>query len=282
MNPRRRRLLLRAGAGTGVVALLALVLTFCLGPIGWLAVTSLKADEELGSLPPLLPRSPTLEHYRLVLRSPAFGRVLLNSLLLATGVTLVALALGATAAYALARLQVRWAGALLSLILAASVFPPIATVSPLYLIIRALGLRDTLWALLITDTGHALPFAIWLLTHFFRQLPIEVEQAAALDGCTPLQVLRKVTLPMAAPAVASTGLLLFIFAWNEFLYAVTFTTTPASRTVPVAIALFPGIHEIPWGDLAAASLLVTAPLFALVLVFQRRIVAGLTAGALGG
>ncbi|MBI3075725.1 MAG: carbohydrate ABC transporter permease [Deltaproteobacteria bacterium] len=262
--------------------MLALVLAFCLGPIGWLAVTSLKADEELGSLPPLLPGSPTFEHYRLVLRSPAFGRVLLNSLLLAAGVTLVALTLGAMAAYALARLRVRGAEALLLVILAASVFPPIATVSPLYLVIRALGLRDTLWALLITDTGHALPFAIWLLTHFFRQLPLEVEQAAAVDGCTPAQVLRKVTLPLAAPALSSTGLLIFIFAWNEFLYAVTFTTTPASRTVPVAIALFPGIHEVPWGDLAAASLLVTAPLFVLILIFQRRIVAGLTAGALRG
>ena len=161
-------------------------------------------------------------------------------------------------------------------------FPPIATVSPLYLIIRELGLRDTWWALIITYTTFTLPMSIWILSSFFREVPDELYQAAKVDGCSPFQVFYKVFLPLAGPGIFATAILVFIFSWNEFLYALTFTSTTASRTIPVGIALFPGLHEMPWGDIAAASVVVTLPLIILVLVFQRRIIEGLTAGAVKG
>jgi multiple sugar transport system permease protein len=150
------------------------------------------------------------------------------------------------------------------------------------LIIRAVGLRDTWAALIITYTSFSLPLSIWVLTSFFRSIPDELYLAARVDGCSPLQAFLRVLLPLAAPGIFTTGVLVFIYSWNEFLYALTFTATEASRTVPVAIALFPGLHEVPWGDIAAASVVVTLPLVVLVLVFQRRIVEGLTAGAVKG
>jgi multiple sugar transport system permease protein len=161
-------------------------------------------------------------------------------------------------------------------------FPPIATVSPLYLIIRGLGLRDTWWALILTYTTFSLPLSVWVLTNFFREVPDEIYRAARVDGCTLFQAFIRVMLPLAAPGIATAAILVFIFSWNEFLFALTFTATPASRTIPVAIALFPGLHEVPWGDIAAASIVVTIPLIVLVFVFQRRIIEGLTAGAVKG
>jgi multiple sugar transport system permease protein len=159
-------------------------------------------------------------------------------------------------------------------------FPPIATVSPLYLIIRALGLRDTWWALVLTYTAFSLPLSLWILTNFFQEIPDDILLASRVDGCGSFQTFYKILLPLAAPGLFTTLILVFIFSWNEFLYALTFTSTPASRTIPVAIALFPGIHEMPWGDIAAASVVVTLPLVLLVIVCQKRIVQGLTAGAL--
>ena len=160
--------------------------------------------------------------------------------------------------------------------------PPIATVSPLYLIIRALGLRDTLPALVITYTTFSLPLTIWVLTNFFREVPHEIYLASRVDGCSPFQSFTRIILPLSRPGLFATAILVFIFSWNEFLFALTFTATVASRTIPVGIALFPGIHEIPWGEMAAASVVVTIPLIALVFLFQRRIVEGLTAGAIKG
>ncbi|MGH7597176.1 MAG: carbohydrate ABC transporter permease [bacterium] len=165
------------------------------------------------------------------------------------------------------------------IVLAVSMFPPIATVSPLYLIIRSLGWRDTYLALIFPYATFALPLAIWILTNFFKKIPDELAEAAVIDGCTPLQIFRRIFLPLAAPGVFTAAILIFIFAWNEFLMALTFTATEKSRTIPVEIALFPGIHEIPWAEIAAASIIVTVPLILLVLIFQRRILAGLTAGA---
>ena len=161
-------------------------------------------------------------------------------------------------------------------------FPPIATVSPLYLILRACGLRDTPLGLVLPYTTFALPLALWVLTGFFREIPDELYRAARVDGCTPFQAFRKVMLPLAAPGLATTAILVFIFSWNEFLYALTFTSSPEHRTVPVAISLFAGEHKEPWGEIAAASVIATLPLVILTLVFQRRIVAGLTQGAVKG
>jgi len=249
-------------------------------PYIWQVLTSLKPESELLSLPPLLPRRYTWEHYRVVLEQSLIPRALLNSLGVAFLTTALALALGLLAAYALARLPIPAKGAILLAIVAGSAFPQIATVSPLYLLMRALHLRDTWTGLVLANTSFALPLVIWLLAGFIREIPEELEQAAALDGARRAQVFRYVLLPLAAPGLASTALLTFLFSWNEFLFAYTFTATEASRTVPVALALFPGVFEVPWGDIAAASILASLPPILLVALLQRFLIRGLLAGAL--
>jgi multiple sugar transport system permease protein len=264
------------------VAAIVLVSAYSLSPFLWQVVTSVKPAAQLGMLPPLLPTRLTLEHYAALLASPSLARMLLNSTLVAAATTLLALALGALAAFALSMLHVRGRLLILAVLLSVSMFPPIAVVSPLFLLVNALGLRDTLLGLVLTYTTFALPLAVWLLVSFFDRLPREIYHAARVDGCTALQALRYVVAPMARPAFAAAGLLVFIFSWNEFLLALTFTSTDAARTVPVGIALFPGLHEIPYGEIAAAAVLVTLPLAAVAFVFQRRVVEGLTAGAVKG
>jgi len=266
----------------GFIAGLVLVAGYCLAPVLWQLLTSLCPAHELTTLPPLLPSRFTAEHYAAVFAGHPFGRIVLNSVIVAAGATLIALALGSAAAFALAKLRVRGQAVILGTVLATSMFPPIATVSPLYIVINALGLRDTLVALTIVYASFALPLAVWVLTNFMRQVPDELYAAARVDGASPFQAFRRVMLPLAAPGLVATGLLVFILSWNEFLYALTFTATTRSRTIPVGIALFPGLHEVPWGEIAAASLIVTLPIVLLVLLFQRRIVEGLTAGAVKG
>jgi len=263
------------------MAILLLAL-FCTAPLVWQLITSLKPDPELTRIPPLLPVQPTFSHYSALFHDPTFLRIIMNSAIVAASTTILALAAGSLCAFALAKLRVVCSKLFLGLVLSVSMFPPIATVSPLYLIIRYLGMRDTILALVITYTTFSLPLAIWILTSFFREIPEEIYHAARLDGCTPFRAFIRIMLPLAAPGVFTTSILVFIFSWNEFLFALTFTATPASRTIPVAIALFPGLHELPWGDMAAASILVTVPLLILVFMFQKRIVAGLTAGAIKG
>ncbi len=267
---------------TAFTALLTVLAFWCLAPFLWQLITSLKPAAELTQLPPLLPSEPTLVHYVAIFEGSPFLRIIANSFIVAAASTVLALAVGSAAAFALAHLQVRAKAAMLFFILAVSMFPPIATVSPLYLIIRGLGLRDTLAALILTYTTFSLPLAVWVLTNFFQSVPREIYLAARVDGCSAFTAFWRVLLPLTAPGLAATGVLVFIFAWNEFLYALTFTATVYSRTIPVAIALFPGLHEIPWGEIAAASVVVTLPIVALALVFQRRIVEGLTAGAVKG
>ncbi|MFH1604717.1 MAG: carbohydrate ABC transporter permease [Pseudomonadota bacterium] len=261
---------------------LALVAAYCLAPFLWQLITSLKPDAELMSLPPLLPAHLTLEHYAAILAGHPFLRMIANSTLVAACTTLLALAVGAPAAFALSMLQVRGRAAILAGVLAISMFPPIATVSPLFLVLSASGLHDTLAALIITYTTFSLPLTVWLLTNFFAALPRELYAAARVDGCTAFGALTRVVLPLAAPGLLAAGLLTFIFAWNEFLFALTFTATDAARTIPVGIALFPGLHEVPYGEIAAAAVVVTLPVVALAALFQRRIVEGLTTGAVKG
>jgi multiple sugar transport system permease protein len=263
-------------------ALLCVTALYCLGPFLWQVITSVKPSAELTSLPPVLPGRPTLSHYATVFTQYPFLRVIANSFIVASSTTVISLAIGSLAAFALAKLGLSKRGLILALILSASMFPPIATVSPLYVIVRALGLRDTLAALIMTYSTFTLPLTIWVLTNFFRNIPDELYLASTVDGCTPFQAFYKVMLPLAAPGIFATAILVFIFSWNEFLFALTFTSTVASRTIPVAIALFPGVHEVPWGEIAAASVVVTVPLVVLVFVFQRRIIEGLTAGAVRG
>jgi multiple sugar transport system permease protein len=267
---------------TGFYALLLLVVFYCAAPLFWQFITSLKPDHELTQIPPVFPRHPVAVHYTAIFTSHPLLRVMANSTIVASASTLLSLALGSLAAFALAKLHMRHKGLLLIFVLSASMFPPIATVSPLFLIIRALGLRDTLWALIVTYTTFTLPLSIWILHNFFREIPDEIYQAARVDGCSPFQAFFRIMLPLSAPGIFTTAIIVFIFSWNEFLFALTFTATERSRTIPVAIALFPGLHEIPWGDMAAASIVVTVPLVVLVFLFQGRIIEGLTAGAIKG
>jgi multiple sugar transport system permease protein len=255
---------------------------FCLGPVLWQAVTSVKPDQDLVRLPPLFPERVTSVHYDRVLLKSSLPRSLANSMIVATSATVTAIVVGAFCAFALARLPITGKSVILGVALVTSMFPPIAVISPLYLLMRELGLRDTLVAVGLTHAVYSLPLAVWLLTSFFQQLPKELYQAARIDGCTPLQALLTVMFPLARPGLAVAALLVFIFSWNEFMFALTLTASDTTRTAPVAIALFPGLYEIPWGDLAAASLVVTLPVAALALIFQRHIIAGLTAGSVKG
>lgn len=260
----------------------ALVVTWSLAPFLWQVITSLTPVAQIGRLPPLLPSQPTLEHYEAIFTGYPLLRIIANSTLVAALTTAGVTAIGALAGFALAKLQVRHRGPILAAVVALSMLPPIAIVSPLFLAINAAGLRDTLTALVITYTGFSLPLAVWLMTNFFRSLPDEIYVAARVDGCSALGAFWKVMLPLAAPGLAATALLVFISAWNEFLFALSFTSTPSARTLPVAIALFPGLHEIPWGEISAAAVVATFPLVFLAVVFQRRIAEGLTAGAVKG
>jgi multiple sugar transport system permease protein len=261
-------------------ALVLLLLALYAGPFFWQVVTSLKPETELLVLPPLLPSAPTLAHYAVVVERSLIPRALVNSLGVATLTVALAVVVGVLAAYALARLPVPGRGALLLLIAASTAFPQITTVSPLYLLLRTLGLRDTWTGLVLANTSFALPLIVWLLAGFIREIPAELEEAAHLDGASRLQVLRWVILPLTAPALASAALLTFLMSWNEFLFAYTLSASEASRTVPVAIALFPGVFEVPWGDIAAASILASLPPIVIVVGLQRYLIRGVLAGAL--
>ena len=261
------------------LAVLAALAVYAL-PFFWQALTSVKPEAELMVLPPVWPSRITWEHYRVVLERSPMLRALVNSLAVGAVTTALALALGVSAAYGLARYPVPGKSALLLALIAGTAFPQIATVSPLYLLMRALELRDTWLALILANTSFALPLVIWLLAGFLRDVPAELEEAASVDGAGPLRAFRWVVLPLLAPGLASAALLTFLFSWNEFLFAYTFTATEVSRTAPVALALFPGVFEVPWGDIAAASMLASLPPVALVVGLQRYLVRGLLAGAL--
>jgi len=266
---------------TGRRVLLAAIpyLAFFLVPFGWLVLTSLWPDAELARP---LPSHLTLESYRAALAGGGLARAVLNSLAVGVTTTVLAVALAAPAAFAIAVLELPGRRALLAVALAISMFPPIATASPLYVALRAVGLLDTLPGLVLPYASFSLPLALWLLTATFRDLPPDLYRAAHVDGCGPATALRRVLLPVAAPGLATSALLVFVFAWNELLYAITFISTPSRRTVPVALALFAGEYRDPWVVLAAASTLATVPVVLVAVVFQRRVVAGLTAGAVKG
>lgn len=267
---------------TGFYLVLAAVCFYCLAPFVWQVVTSIKPSADLTRLPPVFPQRISPEHYISVFRGHPFGRIILNSVVVSFIATALSVMIGSLAAFGLTKTRIKGSGIIFAFVLSISLLPPVATVSPLYLMIRAAGLRDTWWALVITYTAFTLPMSVWILSNFFRQVPDEIYRAARVDGCSPFQVFYRIFLPLAAPGIFATAILVFIFSWNEFLYALTFTSTTASRTIPVGIALFPGLHEMPWGDIAAASVVVTLPLIILVLVFQKWIVEGLTAGAVKG
>lgn len=274
-----KRALQRAGFGL----LLAVLVVYLLFPFYYAVVTSFTSGSQIFEVHYWPPRLDFGNYLRVFGEQP-FGRNILNSLLVATLVVGLSLLLGLTAAFALARIRFRGRGALLLAILATSMFPQVAVLSGLFELIRALGLFNNPLGLMLSYLIFTLPFTVWVLTAFIRDLPVEIEEAALLDGAGPLTLVFRVFLPMLWPAMVATGLLAFIVAWNEFLFALTFTLSNTQRTVPVAIALISGgsEHELPWGNVMAASVTVTVPLIVLVLVFQRRLVAGLTAGAVKG
>jgi trehalose/maltose transport system permease protein len=276
--------------------LLILAIAFyALFPFYWAVRSAITPDPELFSTPiKYFPSHPTWSHFHDALSSSFFRRALLNSTIVAGSVTLISLAIGSVAAYALGRFRFRGRSFVLYLMLSMTIFPQIAILGALYTMFTGFHivsflhfpkLYDTLWALIFSYLIFTLPFTIWVLTSFMRALPGDLEEAAYVDGATPLQVFWKVLLPLIAPGLVTTGLLAFIAAWNEYLYAVSFIQSPDHYTVPVAIVSFVGktsAFQTPWGTWMAATVIVTLPLILLTLILQRRILAGLTAGAVKG
>lgn len=258
-------------------------LFFFLFPFYWQTITALKPESELYSYPVRwLPSHIDWSHFHNVFAGFGFGQNVLNSVIVATSTTFISLLLGTLAAYAIARLPLPAKRTILVLVIVMVTFPGIALVASLFIFLRDFSLIDTYWALIIPYVAFSLPFAIWVLTNFFREIPAELSEQAEVDGCTPVQSLVRVILPLSTPALVTAGLLIFIGAWNEFLFAYTFTNKPSMYTIPVAITYFNGLHSVPWGEISAASDIVALPIITLVLIFQRRIVQGLTAGSLKG
>ena len=263
--------------------LVAAIIFYAVFPFYWAVVSSLKSGSAIFQVE-FLPSNPSFENYRTLFAEQPFARNILNSLIVATLATAISLFLALTSAYALGRIRFRGRTAMLFATLSVSMFPQIAVLSGMFEMVRLLGLYNSLTGLILSYLILTLPFTAWVLTAFMRELPRELEEAAIIDGAKPWRILTRVFLPVMAPSLAATGLLAFILAWNEFLFALTFTLSNEQRTVPVAIALITGAsaYELPWGRIMAASVIVTVPLILLVLLLQRRIVAGLTAGAVKG
>jgi multiple sugar transport system permease protein len=257
-----------------------LIVAWSLGPFLWQMSTSFQSDSELMATPPHLWPSPaTLEHFYNVFVVKQFHRYILNSAIVAGTTTLLCLLLGLLGAYALARFDVRGRFGVLGVILSISMFPQIAIVAPLYLIMSRIEMLDTYAGLIVVYLALGLPLVIWVLFGYLHSVPRELDEAAKIDGAGSLRILLLIILPMALPGIVTTGLLAFIAAWNEFMFALAFTSTIEHQTIPVGIANFQSLYYLPWGDVAAASVVVTLPLVLLVLFFQRRIIAGLTQGA---
>jgi trehalose/maltose transport system permease protein len=266
----------------GFYVVAAILLFYLLFPFYWAVVTSMKSGTglfQVDFLPPV-----NLSNYWGVFAQGPFGLNILNSVIVAVSVVILSLVIALFASYALGRIRFRGRAALLLLVLGVSMFPQVAVLSGMFELVRALGIYNKLSSLILAYMIFTLPFTVWVLTTFMRQLPRELEEAAMVDGAAPWQILFKIFLPIMGPALVTTGLLAFIAAWNEFLFAITFILNPDVRTVPVAIALISGAsqYDLPFGTIMAASIIVTLPLIVLVLIFQRLIVSGLTAGAVKG
>jgi multiple sugar transport system permease protein len=259
------------------------IMVFCLFPFYWLINTSLKTGQDLSSAD-IVPPHPSLDNYQSIFEDSNFTKALRNSIIVSGIVTLLALTIGSFAGYALARLRFRGKFIMLAIILSITTFPPIAIAAPLFKFWTDLGIYDTLLGLVPPFLAFTLPLTIYVLASFFKEIPKDLSEAALVDGATHFQAFRKVVMPLAAPGLVTAGLLSFIWAWNEFLLAITLTSSPSARPVPPALAFFTGSQkfEVPLGTITAATVVVTVPLVVLVLVFQKRIVAGLTAGAVKG
>jgi trehalose/maltose transport system permease protein len=267
----------------GFYTLVALIVFYAAFPFYWAIVTSLKDGSDLFKVE-YLPAHPTLINYSNILGTESFLQSVVNSVIVSAATSLLALTISILSSYSLSRIRFKGRSFILLTILSVSMFPQIAVLSGMFELIRWLGLYNTLGGLTFCYMALVLPFTVWVMRGFMKSIPKELEEAAILDGCGPIRIVFQVFFPLMKPALATTGLLAFIAAWNEFLFALTFTLSSDKRTVPVAIAMLSGgsQFELPWGNIMAASVLVTLPLIGLVLVFQRHIVSGLTSGAVKG
>jgi multiple sugar transport system permease protein len=260
-----------------------LIVVYALTPVAWIVSLSLKSTASLND-GRFIPSDVTFENYASIFETGFFTASLRNSLGIALLATLFSVTLATLAAYAIARLSFSGKTLILSAALAVAMFPPISIIGPLFNMWRSLGLYDTWPGLIIPYMTFTLPLAIWVLAAFFREIPWDLEKAAQVDGATPFQAFRRVIVPLAAPGVFTAAILVFIFAWNDFLFAISLTSTDSARTVPASLAFFTGTSQFeePTGSIAAAAVVVTIPIIIMVLIFQRRIVAGLTSGAVKG
>ena len=275
------------GGRLAFYVLLLAILIYTVFPFYWTFISSIKLRDELfATRPTYWPTQPTLAHYQQVLQTGDFLVALRNSVIVAVSVTVLSLVIGALGAYALGRFRFAGRRVVLYTVLAMTMFPQIAVLGGLFEMINHFGLYNQLPALMLTYLIFTLPFTVWVLANFFKAMPRDLEEAAYVDGATPWQTFYRVLLPLSVPGLVTTGLLAFIAAWNDFLFALSFTQTPDKRTVTVALWAFQpqttGGFEIPWDQIMAATVIVTLPLIVLALVFQRRILAGLTAGAVKG
>lgn len=283
----------RAGVRALIGASVLLLLVWTLGPIYWMVVTSISDGKDLlSAVPQWVPLRPTLSRYQAIFGSGGTGgasgpgtalfQALLHSLLVAGATTLVCLFLGQLAAYAMSRLKFRGKQTLMLALIAAQMLPAVALVIPLFFMVRNLGLVDTPAALILTYAGFTLPYVVWVLTGYVNAIPYELEEAALLDGCNRLQTMVHVTLPLAVPGLVAVGIFSFLISWNEFLYALTFTYTSASKTLPVVISEFSTQFGLDYGMVSTGGVITSIPPVLLALVFQRHIVGGLSAGAIKG
>ncbi|MED4227316.1 carbohydrate ABC transporter permease [Neobacillus cucumis] len=250
-------------------------------PFLWMLISSIKPATELFGGKAFTPYTshPTLENYQSVFFEHPFLRYLWNSTVVSTITTVYAVIVASFAAYAIARLQFKGKTFILGLVLSVSMFPQIATITPIYIFLKNLGLTNSYLGLIIPYSTFTLPLSIWILVTFFRKIPLDLEEAAKIDGATLMQTFWKVIMPLALPGIFTTAILVFIAAWNEFFFALTINTDDKYKTVPIGIAMFQGQFTIPWGEIAAATVVVSVPLVIMVLIFQRRIVSGLTSGS---
>jgi ABC-type glycerol-3-phosphate transport system permease component len=251
-------------------------------PLLWMVLASLTPETRLFDSRALWRGPFVIDHYRALFDQRNFLIPIRNSLVVAGTTTAFAVTLGGLCAYALARMRFRGRHAILAFVLAVSMFPQISLVAPLYLLLREAGLINTYPGLVLPYLTFAMPLTIWLLVGYFRQLPADVEEAAAMDGAGLARTLVEIVAPLAWPGIATTAILTFVYCWNEFLFALSFTLGPERYTVPVAIALFRGQYQVPWGQILAAAVVATLPVIVMVAMFQRRITQGLTAGAVKG
>jgi len=270
---------MRKRAGFLFYIFLSLFIFVIMFPFIWVFLTSIKPPIEIFAGFNWFTTNPSLNSYINAINTRPLFLYMWNSIAVSTLTTVIAISVASLAAYSVTRLPIKFKGTILGIVLAAAMFPQIAIISPIFNLIQGLGLRNSYMGLVIPYITISLPLAIWILATFFKKIPFELEESAKLDGASPLQTFTKIIFPLAAPGVFTTGILVFIAAWNEYLFALTINSDDSWRTVPVGLSMYQSQYTIPWGEITAATVLVTIPIVIIVLIFQRRIVAGLTSGA---